>query len=305
MGEKHAKGSPGDAGRMRPELSTRAAGVPLRRQTLGPDELRLHWLGQAGFLLEWEDQRILIDAYLSDWLARENRGKSLPHLRLMQSPAVPEALRDITYSLATHAHPDHLDPGALPALQEGNPGCRFVVPRAEAGTAEALGLKPQRLVLVNAGETIPLGVSARLSAIASAHEDLATDGAGNYRNLGYVMSLGPFTLYHSGDCVPYEGLAASLLPFGIQICLLPVNGRDEKRTSLGIIGNFTLEESIELAKSIGSEFLLGQHFGLFDFNTVDPRECSRIIRERNARLASRYMLVEAGIEYRFRVPGGT
>jgi L-ascorbate metabolism protein UlaG (beta-lactamase superfamily) len=119
------------------------------------------------------------------------------------------------------------------------------------------------------------------------------------------VTVGPFTLYHSGDCVPYEGLAASLLPFGIQICLLPVNGRDAKRTSLGIIGNFTLEESVELTKAVGSEYLLGHHFGLFDFNTVDPRECERIIRERHPRRTGSYLLVQAGIEYRFRAKGGT
>jgi L-ascorbate metabolism protein UlaG (beta-lactamase superfamily) len=55
----------------------------------------------------------------------------------------------------------------------------------------------------------------------------------------------------------------------IDVALLPVNGRDELRTSRGVLGNFSFEESVGLCKSLGISKMICHHFGMFDFNTVD------------------------------------
>lgn len=58
-------------------------------------DIVLHWLGQAGFILEYGGQRLLIDPYLSDTLENKYRGTATPHERMMASPISPDALGPI------------------------------------------------------------------------------------------------------------------------------------------------------------------------------------------------------------------
>lgn len=79
-----------DGGRFR---ARKLAGGAAWDEALPPDvRLRLRWLGQAGFLIETREVRILIDPYLSDSLAEKYRGKPYPHRRMVPAPAAPEAL---------------------------------------------------------------------------------------------------------------------------------------------------------------------------------------------------------------------
>jgi L-ascorbate metabolism protein UlaG (beta-lactamase superfamily) len=232
------------------------------------------WLGQAGFAFRSGNLRLMIDPYLSDSLAEKYRGRPLAHERLMPPPIAPEAVRGMDWCLCSHAHSDHMDPATLPILAARNPGCRFVAPRAEVQAALARGVPEARLVPVNAGEHVDLGNGQAVEAVASAHEELATDAAGQHRYLGYVLRLGGIGFYHSGDCVPYPGLAERLRGAGVSVALLPVNGRDAARTKAGIIGNFSFREAADLCREARIPWLVAHHVGLFAFNTV-PEETLR------------------------------
>lgn len=234
---------------------------------------RLAWLGQAGFLIRQAGLTIVIDPYLSDSLAEKYRGKAFPHVRMMPAPMAPGELTGIDWVLCTHGHTDHMDPGTLPVLLAANPGARVVVPRAEVERAVERGVPVTRLVPVDIGETVDLG-GVSLTATPAAHEELSRTDAG-YLFLGYVLSGGGVTLWHSGDTIPFPGLVEWLVPFQVDVALLPVNGRDAIRASNGVPGNLTLEEAVELTDAIGARAMIGHHFGLFDFNTLDLEDGRR------------------------------
>lgn len=230
----------------------------------------LAWLGQAGFVLRCGEIRLVIDPYLSDSLAIKYHGKPLAHRRMMPSPIEPAEVRPLDAVLCTHAHSDHLDPGTLPILAAGNPQCRFVVPRAALATALQRGVPAERAVPINAGESFELTADIVVEALPSAHEQLEQDAEGNHRFLGYVVRLPGLTVYHSGDCVPYPGLVEELARRKIDLTLLPVNGRDEFRLRHGILGNFWYSEAEQLCCAAGIRCLVACHYGMFDFNTVEP-----------------------------------
>jgi L-ascorbate metabolism protein UlaG (beta-lactamase superfamily) len=142
----------------------------------------------------------------------------------------------------SHGHSDHLDPGTLPHLAENNPSCRFVIPQAVRETALAREVPEGRVIALDSGDGFEGEGGLKITALASAHEELSLSERGEQLCLGYVIDFGGFSLYHSGDCVPYEGLAETLGQLSPDLFLLPVNGRDRKRTEKGILGNFTLEE---------------------------------------------------------------
>jgi L-ascorbate metabolism protein UlaG (beta-lactamase superfamily)/protein-tyrosine-phosphatase len=233
------------------------------------------WLGQAGFLIAQGGLRLVIDAYLSDSLAEKYRGTPFPHTRMVPPPVAPGGLRGIDWLLCTHGHTDHMDPGTIPALLATNPRARVLAPRAERARALDRGVPEDRLVLIDAGETVDLG-GVRCTATPSAHEAMTRTAAG-FLYLGYVLSGGGVTLWHSGDTIPWEGQVEWLAPFRVDLALLPVNGRDARRAANGVPGNLTMAEAIALTDAIGARAMIAHHFGLFDFNTLDPAEGERLI----------------------------
>jgi L-ascorbate metabolism protein UlaG (beta-lactamase superfamily) len=243
------------------------------------DRPTLCWLGQAGFLVRWGELVLMIDPYLSDSLAAKYRGQPLPYTRLMPPPITSEEVCGLDLVLCTHAHTDHMDPDTLSVLAAQNPSCRFVVPRAALGTSAERGVPPERAVAVSAGEDLELAPGIALRVTASAHEQFECDGQGNHYFLGYILRLDDATVYHSGDCVPFPELSAELARAGIDVAILPVNGRDDFRRSHGIAGNFTYHEAVQLCCDAGIGCMIACHFGMFDFNGVDVDWLERQIAE--------------------------
>jgi len=244
----------------------------------GPSTVALHWLGQAGFAVRWNGRLFIIDPCLSDSLATKYKGREFPHIRMMPPPVAPDELRRVDAVLCTHRHGDHMDPGTLPVLARTNPDCRVIVPRAELDHAAGMGVGKDMLKGLSARESFDLPGGAEVEALPSAHEALTVDKNGDHLHIGYVLTLGTLRLYHSGDCVPYEGLEETLRERRIDVALLPINGRSTYLSERGIAGNFTLEEAAELCRAAGIPLLLCHHFGMFAFNTVDREDAARRIR---------------------------
>ena len=243
----------------------------------GPGQPGIVWLGQAGFWIETGAHRVLIDPYLSDSLARRYAGKPNDHKRLMPPPVTPEALPRPDIVLVTHAHTDHMDPDTLAPLARRFPDLPFVVPAASLDTAQDRIGADARLVPVDAGQRHGLLPGLAIAAVAAAHETLQTDALGRHPFLGYGLVTAAGTIYHSGDCVPHDGLLSAVRALAPDIALLPVNGRDAARLAAGIPGNFTLDEAMTLARAADVPFLVPHHFGMFAFNTCDEGEIDRAV----------------------------
>jgi L-ascorbate metabolism protein UlaG (beta-lactamase superfamily) len=242
--------------------------VDLLRSATRPSAEFLIWLGAAGFALAANGRLVLIDPYLSDSLAAKYRGRLFPHIRLFPTPIAPREIVGVEAVLHTHGHTDHLDPWTIADLVS-NGAKAFVVPKACQALAVERGVPAGLLIEAVDGSRLEVAALS-ITAIPAAHEELLTDADGNHSCLGYVIDTGLTRIYHSGDCVPYPGLAERLRELSIDIALLPINGRDQYRSQNGVPGNFTVAEAVELCRSAGIPELLCHHFGLFDFNTVPP-----------------------------------
>ncbi len=233
--------------------------------------LMVHWLGQAGFVIDIGGLRVVIDPYLSDSLAEKYRGTPRPHERMMPPPIRADEILHVDLVLCTHAHTDHMDPGTLPLLLSKNLRARLVAPRAAAIQAkERSGLQDDRLILACAGERLLELPGLEIVATRAAHEGLETDSDGNHRFLGYTIRSGRTCLWHSGDCIPFDGLEAEIATLRPDIALLPVNGRRPELSQDGVPGNFSLDEAIAVARRVGAADMIAHHYWLFDFNTEDP-----------------------------------
>lgn len=233
--------------------------------------VRLFWLGQAGFAIELGERRLVIDPYLSDSLAQKYRGAAFPHERMMPLPVDADGLGTVDLVLATHHHTDHMDPATLRPLLAARPQTPFVVPAASRQLAlDRTGIDPRRLVALDAGDVFEPFDALEITATPAAHETPERDAAGRHRFLGYVIEGGDVRIWHSGDCVPFDGLVEAVAPLRPDIALLPVNGRSAALSAQGVPGNFSLSEAIETAAAVGAKVLVAHHYGMFAFNTVDP-----------------------------------
>ncbi|MBL7187564.1 MAG: MBL fold metallo-hydrolase [Phycisphaerae bacterium] len=272
-------------------------GAHLREPCAVDASVRISWLGQAGFCVSGAGLHLLIDPYLSDHLARKYHGHAFDHVRMMPAPLRPEQAGVVDYVLCTHRHGDHMDPEALPVILETSTGCRLVGPAAERDCICALMDNPQRTILVNDGDVIPLGPSAQVEVLASAHERLLTNEQGEHHFLGYIVQLGSLRIYHCGDCIPYPGLVERLRARRIHVALLPVNGRDAGRSSRGVPGNFTLDEAVDLFVRAEIAVMICHHFGMFRFNTVSTTRIQERIQLLD--LGDRVLVPRVGTAYQF------
>lgn len=244
--------------------------VAARSQT---DQFHLWWLGQSGFLVQWQGRHLLIDPYLSDSLTKKYAATDKPHVRMTAIPIAPERLDFIDVVTSSHNHTDHLDHETLWPLRRANPQLQMIIPEANrAFVADRLQTDPQWPLGVNDGTTVS-AAGFQFTGLASAHEQLEADEQGNYRCLGYLIRFGPWTIFHPGDAVPYKGMAERLLELsggdGIDLALMPINGRLLERR---VTGNFWGREAAEFAHQIGARMVIPMHHEMFVFNTETPDE---------------------------------
>jgi len=173
----------------------RIAGAPPPETVVpaaGGEPVILHWLGHAGFLLEWHGNRLLLDPHLSARVTVSPRLLEMP-------PGLPRGAADlppVDAALISHAHFDHLD---LPTLEAVPALPRVLLPAGSEGYVE-------RLAGVGLGVTgLAPGVSTavgglRVTAVpalhgGSRHHPLAS----RHRALGWVIEATGATVYFAGD----------------------------------------------------------------------------------------------------------
>jgi len=235
------------------------------------------WLGQSGFLLKWGEKHLLLDPYLSDALTKKYADTDKPHVRMTELCVDPARLDFIDVVTSSHNHTDHLDAETLIPLMEANPRLAIVVPAANREfAAERLNVGPDRLIVCDAGQSVE-AKGFTLHAVPAAHENVDRDEQGRCRYLGYVAQFGPWTVYHSGDTMLYEGMAQTLRQWPIDVAILPINGRAPERR---VAGNLWGGEAAQLAKDIGAKLVIPCHYDMFEFNTATPEEfvadCERL-----------------------------
>src|SRR5690554_1262629 len=250
---------------IKPVLADEAFLEDVARAREDRTQVHLWWLGQSGFLIQWQGRHLLLDPYLSDSLTKKYAGTDKPHVRMTERVVDPERLDFIDVVTSSHNHTDHLDAETLIPLLHRNPGVKLIVPEANRRfVAERLGID----------EAFPIGLDDGVSAsvagfsltgIPAAHEELDTDEQGKHRFLGYVVSFGRWTLYHSGDTVWYDGLVERLRKFSIDVALLPINGRAPERR---VPGNLDGREAARLAFEAGIRLVIPCHYEMFAFNTA-------------------------------------
>ncbi len=237
-----------------------------------PNVLHLWWLGQSGYLVQWQGQHLLIDPYLSDSLTKKYAATPKPHIRMTAIPIAPQRLDFIDVVTTSHNHTDHLDAETLQPLLQVNPALTIVAAAAnQQFVADRLALSAKRITPIAQDVPVTIG-HFTFHAVPAAHQALEQDAAGHYRCIGLVIEAGPWTIYHSGDTMWYDGLEEALMPWSLDLAILPINGYDPAR---GVAGNLSGSEAAQIAKKISAALVIPCHYEMFTFNSVSTDEFVR------------------------------
>ena len=179
----------------------------------------------------------------------------------------PEQLNFIDLVTSSHNHTDHLDAETLGPLLAVNPGLALICPEANrAFVADRLAIAPSLPIGLDDGRSTTVAGFA-VTGIPAAHEQLDQDKQGRHKYLGYVVRFGPWTLYHSGDTMMYDGLVEKLSEAQVDVALLPINGSAPERR---VAGNLNGVEAATLAHAAGARMVIPCHYEMFAFNTASP-----------------------------------
>lgn len=107
-------------------------------------------------------------------------------------------------------------------------------------------------------------------AVPALHALTTSDQYTDSRFLGYVLETPQANVYHAGDTIPTDTLIAALRDIRVDVCLLPINGRDWFRERDGVVGNMDAGEAVALTVELGARLLVPTHWDGFAGNTVDP-----------------------------------
>jgi L-ascorbate metabolism protein UlaG (beta-lactamase superfamily) len=231
------------------------------------NHFHLWWLGQSGYLLQWQGKRVLIDPYLSDSLTKKYADTAKPHIRMSERVIDPALLTGISIVTSSHNHTDHLDAETLVPVIKNNPGIHFIVPAANrAFVAERIKCNTDFPTGLSDGKQLIID-DFRFYGIPAKHNEIERDESGNCKFMGYVIQFGGWSIYHCGDTLWFDEMVDLLKPYHVDAALLPINGNDPAR---GVAGNLDVKEAVQLGKAIGAGIVIPCHYDMFSFNTANP-----------------------------------
>lgn len=211
--------------------------------------MKIIWLGQSGYIFESDNQRLLIDPFLSD-IVEQKQG-----LRRLIEPPVPLSELRPNYVFITHNHMDHFDPIAMPQIHQLYPEAIIAGPESVMEHAKRLGFDETKLKLVSKGETLQLGHFI-LTGTPAYHSDPYS--------IGCFLETEGKQIYISGDTLLEENLIDEIKAFGfddLAFTFIVINGK---------LGNMNVDEAIEVVKVLQPKLAIPMHYGMFAENTEDP-----------------------------------
>lgn len=207
------------------------------------------WLGQGGFIFEFQGQRLVVDPFLSN-IVEERQGLK----RLMAPPVSIDDLKpDIIF--ITHDHLDHLDPIALPKIHKKYPKVSIVGPESVQLKARRMGFDKSILLPVQKNTTYNF-VDFKITVTPAYHSDPFS--------VGCIISVGDKQIYLSADTILHKNLIAeikSLIQKPLYAVLVCINGKLE---------NMDWKEAVSLVEALKPKIAIPMHYGMFAENTADP-----------------------------------
>lgn len=203
--------------------------------------MKYTFLGQAGFLIESGEIKMIVDPYLSDSVFKVNP-------KSYRRQPIDKSYFDIEpdFLLITHNHLDHYDPETAPVFLAKERPITVLGPTSVWNEARKNGGN-HNYVEFNVGtEWTEKGL--RFIAVRAIHSD--------HYAIGFIIEelCSGEKAYITGDTL-YSKSLSDHLPHDIDVIFLPING---------VGNNMNATDAARLARESGARVAVPIHFGMFD-----------------------------------------
>lgn len=205
---------------------------------------KLKWIGQGGYIITLGSKILCIDPYLSNSVLGLDGFN-----RLVPIPIMPRNL-NVDMIIATHDHMDHLDEETLKYTNYND--IFYAGPDSCIRHFKLLGIKEEKLITLNIGDSISLG-DAKITAVYADHI---------IDSIGVIVDYNDITIYFVGDSLFNERLF-EVKKFDVDIIVTCINGK---------LGNMNYVEAAQLTKGLQVKVGIPCHYGMFAENTENPKK---------------------------------
>jgi len=168
-----------------------------------PDDLKVTFVANAGFLIEVGDKKVAIDALLRPWGGYQSL--SVADVSRMENARWPFDAIDLI--VVTHDHFDHYAVEVLFTYLENNPGSAALSTQGVEENLRMIAENDENLLDRMIGRKIRAGESSRIIVNGIGVELMNfPHGPGAPENLGVIISIGGFRVLHTGDLDPEQTL---------------------------------------------------------------------------------------------------
>ncbi|MNK18038.1 metal-dependent hydrolase [compost metagenome] len=212
--------------------------------------MKIKWIGQSGYVIDFKEIRLIVDPYLSNSLDRIQGLKRLFPVSIEIAHLHPD------FIYCTHNHLDHFDPETIIQIVELFPLCKIIGPISVIEHAEKLKIKADNLILLQQGDHLQFP-DFRITATPAFHSDPYSTGL--------LIETNKHTVYFSGDTENPPALAKvikTMMRAQPDLFFVCINGK---------LGNMNINEAVRLTKDIQPKLVIPNHYGMFAENTADPR----------------------------------
>ena len=201
--------------------------------------MKITWLGQAGFLFETKDLKIIIDPYLSSSCEKLNplsyRRKPVDESFLKIKPDV---------IILTHNHLDHVDPETLKHYLDNDSGVLVLAPEAAWSEVRKFGHNHNYVKFNRHTEWMEKNV--KFTAVKAEHSDV--------HPIGVIIDDGNKKYYITGDTL-YNTDIFTDIPDDIYALFVVMNGKGN---------NMNQHDAERFAEKVHPEIAIPIHWGLHD-----------------------------------------
>jgi N-acyl-phosphatidylethanolamine-hydrolysing phospholipase D len=255
---------PGAIPRVRPRVAHPRAGA---------GELRITWIGQAGFLLQLGGLNLLLDPHFGE---RASPFRRIGPRRLSAPGLTVDGLPPVDAVLLSHDHYDHLDDASVRALHARFGGAlTWIAPLGHAAWLRARGIRSA--VDVDWGDVLERRTpDGRVEIACAPAQHWSRRGAGRPNGRLWasfaVRAEGGAAVYFGGDSGYFPGyreIGRRLGPF--DAVLMPI-GAYEPRWFMAA-AHMTPAEAVRAYLDLGGAgVLVPMHWGTFRLTDEDPLE---------------------------------
>ena len=202
--------------------------------------VKITYLGQAGFLFEYKETKIMIDPYLSNSVAKfEPRNERRFPVDERFFSIVPNVL------LFTHNHGDHYDEETVKRFVTEESRITVLSPYSVWHDVRKFGGN-NNFILFDKGTSVTVD-GVVFTAVKAVHSDKDA--------IGVVMEIEGEKYYITGDTLYSEEVFSSLPQGRYKALFLPING---------IGNNMNVADAKRFLERIQADFVVPMHIGLFD-----------------------------------------